>query len=639
MRRLVVLALLVTGTAHADDDDATDRPSVVRVRLDGQTAQFTARYAFDVAGPDFGLPGGTIALPSRGVVVGAIVTVGGVAHRLALDPADHTAKVFDDLSTAAGGPHREWAAKVTQEVSGGSVTVDVAAPHAAHLFVELEMTAPTCFFEDARYVAVPEPWRFALPPELVRHLTGDKIPPCGDAAEGEWLKVPTAEVSSRPFGAERIGTHAGRLDLAAEHIARVEVALAKTISQVPPDLATVFVVDASRSVTGGQLQAQQAIVESYVRHAPRSRVQIIAYARKARALLPSWSIASQAATRITRELAQLPGDNGSNIDAGIAEAAAWLSRIEGTHRIVVFSDERLPDRLIELDSATLKSTLPDGTLVHAVALDATKGSIERDDNITFGALAKATEGIGVFGRVDGEDQADALQLVRPIAFEQVKVRALGWTSIQPDSGHACADENGTLAEGSSCMWWGHGIAAVGPIELDGLLWNHRVERVLRPDPAQGRAVARELSVIASGLGEALELEIKRAAFAVNDVWSLLGTWGGSDGYGDVDKIGLGGWGRGCACGGSGDIGIGVGSFGTLGRKLDLKAQLERGIARCKPGNAHIEIDLEMTVNEIVDVHVTADPALHDCIVEAVWDTSVVIPDAQNHSYAHTVFGG
>jgi hypothetical protein len=164
--------------------------------------------------------------------------------------------------------------------------------------------------------------------------------------------------------------------------------------------------------------------------------------------------------------------------------------------------------------------------------------------------------------------------------------------------------------------------------------------VLRADPTQGRAVARELSMIGSGLDEAFLHEVQRAAFAVNEMWSLLGTWGGNDGYGDLDQIGYGRSGFGCGCGGSSDFGsIGLGSFGFINTKLDLKTQLERGIARCAPGTAHVEIDLELTVNEIVDVHVKAAPALHDCIVEAVWDTSVTLANAPTHSYAHTVLGG
>jgi hypothetical protein len=636
MCRLVVAALVLAGTAHAEDEDpadTADRPSVVHVRLDGQTAVFTARYAIDVGGPDE-RGGVRLTLPSRGVVIGAAATVEGAVHHLALDPAEHAAQVFDDLAAAAGGPHRRWTVKLTAEPNDAAVSFEMLASHGVHVGLELELTAPACFFEDARYVEIPAQWVRALPGGLARHFDDDKAPPCGDGAD--WVRLPTAEVSSRPFGDQRIGAHAGRLDLTAEHIAHAEIMLAKTLSQVPPDLATVFVVDASRSVTGQQAIVQQAIVDSYVRLAPRSRVQVVAYARKAHALLPSWSIASQAAPRITRELGQLPGDNGSNIDAGIAEAAAWLARTDGTRRIVVFSDERLPDRIIELDATTLAPTLPAGTLVHAVALDATSGAIARDDAVTFGALAKATEGIGVFGRVDDEDHADALQLVRPIAFENVKLRAPGWEAMHPESARECATDDGVMPEGTSCTWWGHGVAAVGPIELDGMLWNHRVQRVLRPDPTQGRRVARELSILGSDLGDALQHEIERAAYAVNEVWAMTASWGGSDGYGDIDAIGVGRFGSGCGCGG-GSIGdsIGLGTIGYVTTKLDLKQQLERGIARCKPGGAHVEIDLELTLNEIVDVTVKTDPALHDCIVEAVWDTPVTIANAPSHSYAHT----
>ena len=200
-----------------------------------------------------------------------------------------------------------------------------------------------------------------------------------------------------------------------------------------------------------------------------------------------------------------------------------------------------------------------------------------------------------------------------------------------------------MKEGESCEWWGHGAVAAGPIEIDGALWNHHVVRVLRPDPTAARTLARSLSAFGSSLGDQLDAEIDRAAFAVDSAWSLLATWGGTGGYKDLagDLGGFGTSGCGCGSGGSSDT-IGIGHFGTIAPRLDLRSQLQAAVeARCHLGTTHVRVALEMTLDEIVDVQVTMPPdqrALADCVVEAVWDTAVVLPAPPTHSHADLVLG-
>jgi len=97
--------------------------------------------------------------------------------------------------------------------------------------------------------------------------------------------------------------------------------------------------------------------------------------------------ATSSRARVDRELRALLPRNGSNLDAGIAAAGEWLSRVEGTKRVIVFTDERLSDRLAGLDAASLASRLPPGTVVHVVGFDINDGGLDRDDNVSFGSLA------------------------------------------------------------------------------------------------------------------------------------------------------------------------------------------------------------------------------------------------------------
>jgi hypothetical protein len=432
---------------------------------------------------------------------------------------------------------------------------------------------------------------------------------------------------------------AQRLPLSTMDFARVEIDLARELADIPADLHTAIVVDGSRSVTAEQAEAQRAIAAAYLRAAPQGRVQLIAYARRAQALLPGWQNASSAAARVDRELRALESRNGSNVDAGLVAAGEWLSRVPGTHRVIVFTDERVGDRLASYDAAALKNLLPAGTLAHVVALESGDRGLDHDDTVMFGALAVATEGIGVRGQVDANGEVDATLLARPIELEKIEVHAPGWDTQATFAEETCEIANApSLARGRSCTWWGQGTAVAGPVTITGMLWNSKLTRVVRPDPAGARTLARRL-VAAAELPADVQREVELAAFALDSVWAMLATWGGKGGYSDAEEIGRIGLGRFSTCGcddGVGTIGHGTGSIGTP--RLDLRAQLAKAVAACQPGAASVKIDLETTLQEIVDVDVTiahGPPALHDCVVEGVWDTFLAIPNAPAH--AHTSF--
>ena len=238
-------------------------------------------------------------------------------------------------------------------------------------------------------------------------------------------RVSSRELAERPAGDQRIDGIAGRLPLDDRHIAHVELDLSREISEVPQDLYTAIVIDASRSLDDNEVEAQRAIVELYLREAPNSHVQLIAYARRARALLPGWTNASQALPRVDRELRALAGRNGSNIDVALGEAARWLSSVDGTRRIVVFSDELLAQRLLDASPLALRRGLSDDTLVHVVALANGTGALSRADDAVLAPLALATFGIAVRGGLDDDGNVDAKLLVRPIWLDHIKLHSAG----------------------------------------------------------------------------------------------------------------------------------------------------------------------------------------------------------------------
>jgi hypothetical protein len=632
MRWLFVVAVVATLPARAHADDASDEehetPTAVELSFAGTTARLKATFAFDVTGPGVALNIHSFAIPPNSVVTSGAAIVDGKRHALRLEKAEAVDKTFDALTLKPGRDgNRAWAFALdgTTEL----VTLDVLAPRSAKVVLELTLDAPTCFFQDVRYVELREAWWQRVPAQHKKLIAtseqlGNTCGIGGDEHE-RFIGTPSRELSKQPPGERRLGAIAGRLALDSMHIARVEVDLARELTAVPADLHTAIIVDHSRSLDSDELDTQRAIVAAYLRAAPTARVQVISYTRHAQPLLASWMVASHAAPQIDRLIRALPPRNGSNVDAALAEAAKWLADVGGTKRVVIFSDERLAERFDGSVDA-LRGLLATGTLVHVVHPIGLGSGIERNDgdDSVLSLLAKATQGIATTGALIENSPVDATMLVRPISLDNLDVVAAGWQRLDafPD-GRDCED---ALHEGRSCVWWGEGNGAAGPITISGLLWNKPVKRVVHADPTQARALARVLSVLRV-FDEELQKQVDEVALAVNSMWSLFARWGGSGGYEDVS--GFGSIGTGHFSTSSRDIGIGTGSIGHGERRLDLRAQLEPAIESCHARSRRVTINVETTLEEIVDAAVILDPPdanVASCITEAVWDTTLGISD-------------
>ena len=632
--------------------EAAQRPDPhwITARLDGITAKLVVRYHLATVGPS-GFNHFTLALPDNGVVTGAVVRGDGGAHRLELSETDSGTAEFEAVLAKPAGPRRRWTVMVSDPLGPG-VTVDVAAPRSAVLTIDLEISAPTCFSHGVRYASVDPAWRASidLAVRTVATAPGCGAPPNDDggpALARTWLAFATDDGTWRPAGEQRVAIRGERIDVDHGHFARVELDVANELGEVPADLHTVFVIDASRSMRESERAAQAKVIRSYIEHAPGTQIQIVAFARKAHALLPAWTRAGDAKLAM---LASLPEANGSNVDTGLVEAAAWLAQTTGTRRVVLFGDERLGKRVAALSTDALRGILPAHTLVHVVALDPVSpelghhhgqppvqtASIRRDDDIMFAELARDTEGLAARA-MEIDDKISAANLVKPIALEHVSVHAAGWTDLRVDSDESAC--TGDLARGRSCAWFGAAdpVAVTPTIAIDGLLWNHAVHRTLTPDSGQREVLARMLTGFATSLGDA-EHDLQVAARAVNPAWVLYGAWGAEDGYDDQDFSNIYGSGCGCDDGGlNGGFGIGMAPQ-VHATGPSLAVQLARATAGCHV-DAHVEVEVELTETEIVDVAVTAPRAeLRDCVTEAVWNTLLFVADPQPHATEHVSLG-
>jgi hypothetical protein len=627
MRRLA-LALVLLGTPALADDDDTEiahlQPTRVGAVLDGGTAKVTARFEIRLTSNHHHGADVRIDVPRRAAVTGAVATADGAAHRLALVPVAEANRELDALHAPGRPGTPPWAVVISwaDDLYAKGPYIGVYAPHAGKLLLDVELEAPTCVYRDNRYLAVPESWSREEGDAKLTEV-------CGGLEGGEhWLRF-AAPLSKLPSGEARVVTQADRLHVASADFARVELDLARELADIPRDLRTVLVVDGSRSMSFDEREAERALIASYLERAPHTAVQMISYARTARALLPGWTSTDTAGTRIAHELAALVPSNGSNIDAGLREAASWLARSPGTHRVIVFTDDLVADRVIQ-NVASFAGLLPRNTLVHVVALST--GELERDDDDKLSPLAAATGGMLVRGGKLDTGVADATPLVRPVALDHVVIRAVDWSDLELD-GPKCSER---MLAGTSCSWWGKGLGASGAVVVDGQLWGRKIHRVLMPNLARSRTVARELSRAGSFEDDPkLKEQIQRAAAAVNSVWSLIATWGGHGSYPDDFGFGDGFTGA-CGCDGrSDDMGS---TFGLGGPKLDLTSQLAPAVASCHPGNAHLDVDVEITRQEIVDVAVQGGtPSLRACVTEAVWRIELAIHDPPDHDTIRASF--
>jgi Mg-chelatase subunit ChlD len=502
---------------------------------------------------------------------------------------------------------------------------------------------PTCFFQDTRWAVVPWTWDDVAARSLrVREPEGASLGEvCGrsgeDESAGTWIGFASTETARRKSG-DRVSVSAARVDLDDQSFVRLDLDVASMLADVPRDLATVLIVDGSRSLSVDDRVAQRALVASYLKKAPRSQVQVVSFARTAQALLPAWKDATRARASVEQVLRSVVPRNGSNFDAAFAEAATWLARTGGTRRVVLVTDQRMATRLASMSDVSLQRLLPAGTLIQVVVLAPGTG-LTRDNEVRRGSLATLTGGIATTLGSDTTDaEVDATMLVRPVSVDRLEIVAPGWEPMSHEHGARSCTAGLDVVEGQACTLWASGRRpSVAPITVEGWVWGKRLMRVVTPERSHDVDVARELSM-SGGLTDDLRTRVDTRARAVNSTWSLYATWGGTEGY-DAPGGGGTGWGTICGCGSVGTIGHGFGTGTGYDREpaLDLRAQLVPALGSCNLGDGAVTVAVELTNIEIADVHVTARnlptaerQRVEACVAEVVWASSPTIPRPRDH---------
>jgi hypothetical protein len=395
------------------------------------------------------------------------------------------------------------------------------------------------------------------------------------------------------------------------------------LGDVPGHAAIVVVLDVSRSAAE-QIGEARAAARAYLSHFPSAEVQVLTFDRAVRSAFGP--------PRGVREtLAGLSGlepkpANGSRLDDALAQADAALSRSRaGARRILVLTDLRTrsslaPDRVAA-------RTLQSGALVHLATISAGAPGVRRDDDDAWAAVARKTGGLlfrAECGQsVDSTTRAVFEEWARPKRLERLSVKGLPAAFAAPDE----------LPEGQGLEHFDLADRASPQLEVAGELWSRPVRALLVPSAEEGRRWAALVfgSPLMDQLDDKQQMVLARLGRAVSPVTSYLaiepGVRPSIEGL-EPTEVGLSGIGSG---GGGRGVGIGLGSVGTLGRPVDRQKLLDSAVRaawdRCKGGTAQVALELETTLDEIVDISrieiaPVSSARLEPCLREEMWQVDL-----------------
>jgi len=436
-----------------------------------------------------------------------------------------------------------------------------------------------------------------------------------DAPESE----SDAGVAAICVGAPRIDTLAARLGRvsasARSGLTRVELDAAPRVSELPRRAQVVFVLDRSRSVGADGLAAQLALVRAYLAHVPDAEVEVVAFDRRAARLFGAMLPAPAALEKLGGAARTLVLGNGSALDAAARLAAGVLANRTGPKRVVLLTDELVRSSLPARHALAALDALAADTVVHVVVpvVDGDdRPALDRDDTGPLAPLATKHHGIrariaGLPVRVEKDLAPLALELVRPTRIEQLAV-----------SGFAL--ESTTLREGEGLRLVKVGAAAPSRLVVTGRLWSDPVRREIRATEPFSRASAAFVfgEDRHAELSPAEQMRVALYARAVSPVTSYVaaepGTRPSTDGFDDANLYG------GLLGNEAGELTGGFG-FGRSGFRPDLANLIDTEpclAAHPQVGPWKVDLAVETTREEVVDVQTTTPGAFAACLVETAW---------------------
>jgi hypothetical protein len=427
-------------------------------------------------------------------------------------------------------------------------------------------------------------------------------------------------------------------------VARVELVLGRALQAERRPAHVVFVVDASRSQGVDGVAAELELVRVLAAQLPHSRVAVVTFARHARVITPGLVPAGQLAAVLGG--ATVTPANGSNLVAGLTEAAAVLRGTAGPARVYVLTDRELP--FVHSAAAAMRALtgVPRDTLVHVIQRHAGEGepALDRldaagDDVSDLGLVLAATGGMLVDLSGGGRHHAEALarvtaELVEPRWLDEltVEVDGAGWHETILD-GHrqhrAELSDESPLRRGMLAGWGESAMARVerrpAQVTVTGRVWGRTV-RVVTPASESLGALLPALAAAEPGLlGDDLRvvgLAYRLVTSATSYLFSRPGA--GPSTEGELAPLSLGSIGCRSNCSGrrghASHVGILICQGDVVGQLAEaLVAPVAACVARhgAPPAGSHLVV--ETAPDEILGVWARGPRGpLATCLEDAGW---------------------
>ncbi len=619
--------------------DGIEKEHVVDVKIARGTARFVVRRTVQNTGDKSDQAIWRITPPEGGVAIG--LRTAGAKKNGELEwftgelmEAEAAAAKYREL-TGIGGYYPKDPALLSWRGQGDLALQVFPVPGKGEKTIEYTLLVPTTYEQGAHVLNVPNTAGEGTMPATLRV-----------SAEGEdeiWmsgmrLANGTAIVHDRkeplrfelrPRKPAPLEGHLASLSVAKNRAAtHVRLFTAERISTIPARAAVAIVIDGSRSMRGS-FPSARAAARSFIGHFPNAEVDVITFDRKVYRRTPSPVTPREALT----VLHKLPDDgaNGSRLDDAIQAADALLAqRASPERRMLVLTDTLTREALTPkwLAARTLKS----GATLHMADVREGAAKLERDDEDEWAPIAKNTGGVFWHAthpeRGDRDSQAVFEEWVRPLRIDYVRVRGATASAEWPT----------TLAEGEGFEDWSLAKFVATAVTVQGQLWSRPFSTRIATTPAASKLSAALVfgDDLHSQLSEPEMMILAKRGGAVSPVTSYLAIEPGVR----PSTEGLD-WGEG---GGGSGSGLGLGGIGTLGRgtgggMVDLKkhreGMLSAAARKCK-ARGEMSIELETTVDEIVEIgsveqRATRDATVEGCVREEVWAHTLPSSFAASHA--------
>jgi hypothetical protein len=387
---------------------------------------------------------------------------------------------------------------------------------------------------------------------------------------------------------------------------RLELDAAPELRPLPKHAQVVFVVDASHSEGADGIAAQLQIARAYLSHVPDAEFEIVCVRRFATRLHDFAK-----ADHFDELAKKIEPGNGSNLELGLQMALDDLHSRNGEKRIVLLSDAELRSAF-SVKQILSSLSMPKDVIVHLVVNDARASedpTERRDDQHALSPIAEVGHGVLFHlegARTDLKKLAPVvLGLVRPIRIDHFA--AAGFSVPE------------TLDEGAGFREM---LALPNPgqrVTLKGKIWAEPFERSVDTSSAFDKATAAFIfsEHRYTELDEREQMAVAMKGQVVSPVTSYIAIEPGTR----PSRLGML-HGRGMGSGGG--FGRGAGMLGGIGHhtpiRPDLQAMMAPAYETCSKqhGPHSVSLDIETTVDEIVDVITSDRSPFASCLVEAAW---------------------